>query len=582
MPSALGSRARRAFVLSVSLSMTLSGCEPESAEETPLEPIDSLPPPGLQSSALAVGAPDERPNILMIVADDLGYSDIGAFGGEIRTPNLDQLARSGRLLTDHHAAAACSPTRAMLIAGTDPHLVGLGTMAELILPEHQGKPGYEGYLNDKALSIAELLRDGGYHTYITGKWHLGLTERQSPKRWGFESSFVLTQGAGTHFAPDPRRPTPADRESTFRENGVETSVPPSFYSTDFYTDKLIAYLEAHRGDGKPFFALAAYTAPHWPLQAPDDAIARYRGVYDAGYEVIRQQRIARQKQLGVIPADMRPHDPLPSTLDNPRWEALSTAQKRLEARRMEVYAAMVDRLDENVGKLIRYLESTGQYDNTFVFFQSDNGAEAVGSKFADGANVDNRYENVGRRYSNVAYGQRWAEVSAAPFSQFKGWPGEGGISVPAIVRLPKQRSAQAPFSGLTQTLDLAPTFLELARAAAPGTRYKGREVHPFTGRSILPVLAGQAGSLYGPDNITAGELGGRRYVRRGSWKLVWAEPPYGKGAWTLHDLSSDRAEQQDVSALHPEVTRALRDAWTDYTKRVGVVVPYLSRIVSFF
>jgi arylsulfatase len=523
------------------------------------------------SNAAALRRSPERPNILLIIADDLGYSDIGAFGGEIHTPNLDALATQGRLLTDHHTAPTCSPTRSMLFSGTDHHLVGLGTMAELLQPEQIGKPGYEGYLNDHALSFADLLHDSGYHTYIAGKWHLGLTEERSPKAWGFESSFVLTQGAASHFAPDATRLTNADN-STYRENGAATSVPADFFSTNYYTDKLLQYLEANRGDGKPFLALATYTAPHWPLQAPEDFIDRYRGRYDAGYEAIRTRRVARQKQLGVIPWDFTPHQPLASTDTNPNWESLTPEQRKFEARRMEIYAAMVENLDFNIGRLFSYLKRTGQYDNTFIFFQSDNGAEG-GSGFQDNASNDNSYENLGRRYSNVAYGKRWGEVSAAPFRPWKAYTSEGGVSVPAIAHLPKQAFPRLHFSGFTHVSDLAPTFLELAGVADPGTAYKGRTVYPITGKSIVARLENRAFGVHAWDEVFAEELFGRRYVRRGHWKLLYIEPPFGSGAWALYDLANDAAESTDVAAQHPQIVAELEAEWAAYAARVGLIVP---------
>jgi arylsulfatase A-like enzyme len=544
--------------------VVLGGCEPPASEETgALEG---------QSAELLPSAASKRPNILLLVADDLGYSDIGAFGGEIHTPNLDRLALAGRVLADHHSAATCSPTRSSLISGTDHHLAGLGSMAELLLPEQQGKPGYEGYLNPRSLSIADLLKDSGYHTYVAGKWHLGLTEDKSPKAWGFESSFVLTQGASSHFAPDPQRPTAADATSVYRKDGVQTTVPADFFSTDFYTDKLLEDLAAHEGDGQPFFAFAAYTAPHWPLQAPDVYLDRYRGRYDAGYDAIRAGRIARQKLLGVVPLDARPSEPLPSTEDNPRWHDLSAEQQRFEARRMEIYAAMVENLDHNIGRLIDYLERTGQLKHTFIFFQSDNGAEGGGS-FPYTETNDDSYENLGKRYSNVSYGKRWAEVSATPFRLWKAYSTEGGVVVPAIAHLPKQKLPRFAFHGLTHVSDLAPTFLELAGAKDPGASYKGRSVNPITGRSILPRLEGRAWVVHPVGTVLADELFGRRYVKRDQWKLVWIEPPYGTGDWALYDLSRDLAESTDVSTQHPEIAAELRAQWDAYVARVGVVLP---------
>ncbi|MET0285711.1 MAG: arylsulfatase [Polyangiales bacterium] len=546
--------------------VALGACEPAQSDDAVQESVEG------QQAELLPSAANKRPNILLLVADDLGYSDIGAFGGEIHTPNLDRLAFAGRVLADHHSAATCSPTRSSLISGTDHHLAGLGSMAELLLPEQQGKPGYEGYLNDRSLSIADLLKDSGYHTYVAGKWHLGLTEDKSPKAWGFESSFVLTQGASAHFAPDPQRPTAADATSVYRKDGVQTSVPADFFSTDFYTDRLLENLAAHEGDGKPFFAFAAYTAPHWPLQAPDEYLDRYRGRYDGGYDAIRAGRIARQKLLGVVPFDARPSEPLPSTEDNPGWEDLSAEEKRFEARRMEIYAAMVENLDHNIGRLIEYLERTGQLDNTFIFFQSDNGAEGGGS-FPYTETNDDSYENLGRRYSNVSYGKRWAEVSATPFRLWKAYSTEGGVVVPAIAHLPKQKLPRLSFHGLTHVSDLAPTFLELAGAKDPGTSYKGRSVNPITGKSILPRLESRAWTVHPEGTVLADELFGRRYVRRDQWKLVWIEPPYGTGAWALYDLANDRAESKDVSAQFPEVASELRAEWDAYVTRVGVVLP---------
>ena len=514
---------------------------------------------------------DGRPNILFIMADDLGYSDIGAFGGEIRTPNLDRLAREGRILTDHVASTACSPTRAMLISGADPHLVGLGAMAELIWPAQAGKPGHEGYLNRRALSVAELLRDSGYHTYIAGKWHLGLGEERGPNAWGFESSFVLSEGAAGHFAPDPKRLTLADLQVTYRENGVQTTVPDDFFSTDYYTDKLLEYMAAHERDGKPFFAFAAYTAPHVPLQAPDAFIDRYRGVYDVGYEAIRQKRIERQKALGILPPDAMP-SALAATIDNPDWNALPPQRKRVEARVMEVYAAMVENLDHNVGRLIAYLEQTKQYDHTFVFFQSDNGPEG-NATFLNDQNSDNSFENIGRRYSNVASGKRWAEVSATPHRAWKAYMTQGGIAVPAIARLPRTGAARAAFAGITHTTDLAPTFLELARIPRPSASHRGREVAPMTGRSLLPGLSGMAPSVHPPGTLFADELNGGRYARRDKWKLLWYQPPLTAGQWVLLDLANDPSETRDVSSANPEVAQALREGWLDYAKRVGVVLP---------
>ena len=518
----------------------------------------------------------ERPNILLILADDLGYSDLGAFGGEIETPNLNRLAASGLQLTSMYAAPTCSPTRAMLMSGTDNHLAGLGAMAEAIQPFQRGKPGYEGYLNQQSYSISELLRDGGYRTSMVGKWHLGLAPEQGPDRRGFEQSFTLLEGGGVHFKPTPGS-TAKIEQITYRENGQPVELPDDFYSTDFYTDKLIDYLKAGEGSGKPFFAYAAYTSPHWPLQAPDAYLDKYRGRYDSGYDEVRLARIARMKDKGLLPPNFQAAAPLPVTPLLPGWQQLNAQQRQVEARKMEIYAAMVDNLDHNVGRLLDYLRQSGQLDNTLVVFMSDNGAAGERHElfYPPGPDTDNSLQNLGRRGSQIDYGLRWAEVSAAPMRLFKGTTAEGGISVPAIVQLPVSIRRQGLERSVARVDDLAPTFLALAAQPEPGDSYRGQAKHPITGRSMLPMLQGK-----GRDEvIMAGELFGSRYYREGNLKLLglvlWAKPGEAPKPlrWQLFDLSSDRGEQQDLSSSQPQTVERLKQAWQAYARQVGVVAP---------
>lgn len=529
-------------------------------------------------SGAAVAA--EQPNILLILADDLGYSDLGAYGGEIATPNLDQLAANGLQLTNMYAAPTCSPTRAMLMSGTDNHLAGLGTMAESLQPFQRGKPGYEGYLNERSHSIAELLRAGGYRTSMVGKWHLGLEPGQGPDRRGFEQSFTLLEGGGVHFKP-PAQPTAKIERITYRENGQPVELPEDFYSSDFYTDKLIGYLEKGRDSGKPFFAYAAYTSPHWPLQAPQAWLEKYRGRYDQGYDRIRQARIERQREKGLLPEDFVAAQRLPVAADLPGWDQLDLQQRRVEARKMEIYAAMVGNLDYNIGRLLDYLKRTGQYDNTLVVFMSDNGAagERHEQFYPAGPGTDNRLENLGRRGSQIDYGLRWAEVSATPLRLFKGSTAEGGISVPAIVHLPRALARQGIERGVARVDDLAPTFLAIAGLPDPGDRYQGQAKHPITGRSMLPMLQGQAV----PPRALAGELFGSLYYRDGERKLLglrpWAMPGQAPQPvrWQLFDIARDRGEVEDLSAREPERFEQMKQAWQAYARRVGVVAPGLPK-----
>ncbi|QJE02489.1 arylsulfatase [Massilia forsythiae] len=591
---------------------------------------------GVPGAATTPAAPAKRPNILYIMADDLGYSDIGAFGGEIETPNLDALARDGRLLANHHTGTVCAITRAMLISGTDHHLVGEGTMGAP-RDERRGLPGYEGYLNDSALSVAQLLRDGGYHTYMAGKWHLGAGEEgkgKTPDQWGFERSYALLPGAArNHFGHEP-----ADARN-YSEDGRFVQPGPGFYSTDFYTRKLIEYIDARRGDGKPFFAYAAYTSPHWPLQVPEPYLSKYKGRYDAGYDAIRLARIARMKQLGIIPADFTPYAGLPETLrQSPatansgtpqaryvnavngaaqghvdygpgrvvkKWDSLTPLEKKAQARYMEIYAGMVDNLDHNIGLLIRYLKEIGEYDNTFIMFQSDNGAEGwpvdggADPRATDEANAaPEAYAKLGTdQLKRIQYGLRWAEVSAAPFRNVKGASHEGSVSTPLIVRLPGgsgQGGRQPVLRDWTYVTDNTATFLAVAgiepprRPAPPDPDaaggkdrnagkvvYKGRNVYPVSGTSLLPLLRGDRLAERGLP--AADESYGRGYVfsADGRWKAVWAEPPQGPtdGHWQLYDLRSDRGENRDVAAGHPEVVAQLVQRWQAYMTQVGGVEP---------
>ncbi|MEK1907594.1 MAG: arylsulfatase [Pseudomonas sp.] len=532
---------------------------------------------GVLMAGNAVAA-DTRPNILVIVADDLGYSDPGAFGGEISTPQLDRLAASGVQLTSMYAAPTCSPTRSMLLSGTDNHLAGLGSMAEGLQPFQRGQPGYEGYLNQRSYSIAELLRDGGYHTLMAGKWHLGLAPDQGPDKRGFEQSFSLLEGGAAHFKPAATAPAKIEQVN-YRENGQPVELPEDFYSTDFYTDKLIGYLQNTRKDGKPFFAYAAYTSPHWPLQAPEAYLQKYQGRYDQGYDSVRLARIERMKKLGLLAADFQPAQPLPANPKLPQWSQLSAEQQKVEARKMEIYAAMVDNLDHNIGRLLDYLRASGQYDNTLIVFMSDNGAagENHAQFYPVGPNTDNSYANLGRRGSQIDYGLRWAEVSAAPLHLFKGTTGEGGISVPALVHMPQALQRQGRENGVARVDDLAPTFLAVAGLPLPSQADK----NPITGKSLLPLLAGQGSPHEG--QALAGELFGNAYYREGNLKLLGMRPQAGFGdapqppQWQLFDLARDRGENNDLAAAQPELVQRLKQAWMGYAKQVGVVFPPLAK-----
>lgn len=531
----------------------------------------------------AGAAAQRRPNILLIVADDLGYTDIGAFGGEIATPNLDALAREGVRLAQFYSAPTCSPTRSMLMSGTDNHLAGLGNMFEELRENQRGRPGYEGYLNDHVVALPELLRDAGYHTYMAGKWHLGLDEAHSPAARGFERSFALTQGGAGHFN---ELPLIGGRPAMYREDGRQVSLPAGFYSSRTYSERLVEYLEARPDDNRPFFAYLAYTAPHWPLQAPDESIARYAGRYDAGYDALLRARIDGLNKAGLLADHVQP---VARGAGEPAWDDLSDQERRIAARKMEIYAAMVDDLDRHLGNVLDLLRRRGEFDNTFIFFMSDNGPEgsdvgelaggAVGRWAAECC--DNGLENMGKANSYVWYGPAWARAGAAPFRMHKAYTTEGGIRVPAIVRYPSAIPGGTTYRGLATVMDVMPTILELAGVGHP-ERFQGREVLPIRGASMLAALSGATANVHAGDYVMRWELFGRRAVRQGDWKIVW-EPAGAHGtpsdlgatpdAWRLYNLENDPGEQIDLARREPQRLQELVASWDAYANETGIVLP---------
>jgi arylsulfatase A-like enzyme len=535
--------------------------------------IPGFSAPDKSETAATKPAPEktERPNILFILADDLGYSDLGVYGSEIPTPNLDTLAKGGMLLTNFYSGLACSPTRAMLMSGTDNHLAGVGIMGNPSREDQKGKPGYVGYLNFRVASLANLLGDAGYNTYITGKWHLGMDVENGPVARGFKRAFVSLDGAAHLNGWDWRGPQLAN----YRDGEKQVQVGDDFYSTRVYTEKMIEYIENDRKDDKPFFAYLAYTAPHWPLQAPDESIARFKGKYDRGYQALYEERFNRLKKLGFVKPDAKP---ISNERFQPAWDALSNEEKKVEARKMEIYAAMVSDLDTYIGKVIAYLKEIGEFDNTFIMFMSDNGAEAnrmdLAPFIADhvGKEYDHSLENLGRENSYVMYGKNWASVSAAPFFRHKMTGFEGGIHVPAFVNYPKLVTPGTRNSGAGHVMDILPTLLELANTKHPGTSYQGKEVLPVKGKSLIPLITGKVDQIHDKNAIMGFELHGHRSIRQGDWKLVWDFAlPEKERRWSLYNLAEDPFEQHDLSETMPEKYKEMINNWDVYAKENEVI-----------
>jgi arylsulfatase len=523
-----------------------------------------------------------RPNIVLIVADDMGYADMGMFGGEIRTPNLDALARQGVRFTDFYTSVTCSPTRSMMLSGTDTHIAGLGNMEEMIAPNQKGVRGYEGVLNDDVLAFPQLLRDAGYHTYMAGKWHLGKEPDKIPAARGFERDFTLLQGAGSYF-DDTGLNARSPRSVFTRDGKYLASLPGDYYATRTYTDEMIGFIESNRGDDKPFFAYVSHQAPHDPFHLPEDWLRRYETDYDQGWDATRKQRLKRMVELGIVPADTRPADRMWFL---PDASNLAPGPRAIAARKMELYAAMVENMDHHIGRLIDYLKSIDEYDDTLFLFFSDNGPEGtdLGAMLRGQAGSENFLFHAikwsqthpdawGRTGSYVGYGAPWAQVSATPFRLYKGWPAEGGIRSPLLVSGAEvRRPAGSINDGVMHVMDVAATLLDVAGVDPPSS-YKGREIAPMQGRSWAPMLAGKAESPRGPENWLGWELWGNRAIRKGDWKLLWLHKPMGTADWELFNLKEDPGETHDLASEHPKKVRELLALWKEYVRTNNVILP---------
>ncbi len=483
-----------------------------------------------------------RPNILLILADDMGYTDLGSFGGEIATPNLDTLAYGGLRFTNFHVGPSCAPTRGMLMSGTTTIEAGVLGLDVPLLPE--------------VASLPERMRALGYHTYMAGKWNLGVEEADSPARRGFESSYALVRAGDNHLGHSN---FPAS-DVAYRENGVRTDPPEGWYSSRLYTDKLIEYIDRNAGDGTPWFGYLALTAPHWPLQAPEDWIDRYRGRYDDGYEVLRETRVATATERGVLPDG---HDLGNHVAEAPPWDTLDDEEQRRSARAMEIYAAMTENMDFHVGRLIDYLEETDAMENTVIFFLSDNGASGQDSSFRPRTiprtDTDNSLANMGREGSFVAYGRGWAEAAMAPYRDVKGSLHSGGTLSSTFVHHGSVADPGGFDDGFLTVMDLLPTFVDIGGGEVSGTQFEGREVLPVRGRSCRGRVLGDAAPVH--DEAVPFLIGGGSSLVRWPWKILGTPVGGGGGGgpveWMLFNLADDPGETTDLAGQYPDVRAEL-------------------------
>jgi arylsulfatase A-like enzyme len=527
----------------------------------------------LFTAALAAHAasPKAAPNIVILVADDWGFTDLGAYGSEIATPHIDALAKQGTKFSNFHTASVCSPTRAMLLTGVDNHRNGVGNMPETTPAAHAGKPGYEGVLNDRAITLATLLKDRGYHTYITGKWHLGKTPATLPGRRGFERSFIQADSGSDNW--ENRTYMMLYDKAYWFEQDKEVQLPKDFYSSTLFVDKAIDYIDAGRASGKPFFTYIGFQANHIPLQAPKAFVEKYQGRYDAGWAALRQERRDRAAVLGLIPKGS-PMVALASTLD---WNALSADEKRERAKHMEVYAAMAEAMDHEVGRLVAHLKFRGQFDNTVFVFLSDNGSDPADPLNIPAARAyvrmyyDTQAQVRGGKGTFSANGPSWASATVAPLHGYKYFAGEGGLRVPLVISGIPGMAKDHLSSAFTHVTDIVPTLLAAAGIPDHHGNYQGKAVEPIIGRSMLPMLLGQIKTVHTADQPIGYELAGSAALFKGDYKLVKNIAPLGDGQWRLHHLLTDPGEVLDVAAIEPERFQTMLVDYEAYALANGVL-----------
>lgn len=518
-------------------------------------------------AAFATAAEAARPNVVLLLVDDAAMMDLGAYGGEARTPHIDELAAAGALFTSYHTSPLCSPSRAMLLTGIDNHRTGVATIEEVLPPEQRGRPGYSLRLEPGVLTVATRLKRAGYRTYMTGKWHLGHGPGDLPHAHGFDRSFVLDASGADNWEQKPYMPY--YRTAPWFEDGRPADLPRDFYSSKFLVDRMIQYLDAQR-DGAPFFAYVAFQAVHIPIQAPREFTARYDGRFDAGWQALRDARWARAKERGLIPHDA-PLAPMPERTRS--WDGLSADEKRMWAKSMAVYSGMLEAMDHHIGRLIDHLKARGEFENTIFMVTSDNGPEPSDPVHAPAMNIWMAFhgyswevETLGERGSLAFVGPDWAAALSSPARLFKFTTAEGGLRVPFVVAGPGVATARTHAAPAFVT-DVAPTILDYAGVTA--TSAAGEIA--ITGRSLRPVLEGHAERAHPIDAPVGVEVAGNAALFKGYHKIVRNAPPHGDGRWHLYDVAKDPGETADLSTADPPRVEAMVRDYAAYVKTMGVL-----------
>ncbi|WP_246202878.1 arylsulfatase [Sphingomonas lacunae] len=538
-------------------SLTLAGAQ--SSNGSPANPVEPDP---------------SKPNIVILLADDWGFTDVGAFGGEMATPNLDALAANGVRFSNFHVAGSCSPTRAMLQTGVINHRAGLGNMPETIPPEHLGKPGYESHINDRVVTIAEQLGAAGYATYLSGKWHLGHTPETLPTARGYRRAFALSQSGADNFENKPN--LLLYDEADWTEDGRRAVLPERFYSSTLIIDKMMGYIDEGRGSGRPFLASVNFIANHIPVQASDADVAAYDGRYDAGWDALRRSRREGAIRAGVMPEGMR-FVRMDTTGD---WARLTPEERAQRTGAMEVYGGMATAMDREVGRLVDHLKAIGEYERTIFVFLSDNGGEATDPMSAGGFTTfntrmlyDQRVEQQGRRGSFTSIGAGWASSVSSPLRGYKFTASEGGLRVPLIIAWPGNPAFRtgSVAGGFAHVTDITPTLLSLAGVAPQQGEWRGRAVEPMIGRDLTPALTGQVEGVHPADAPFGYELSGNAVLFKGDWKLVKNLPPYGTGEWELYNIAQDPGEVTNLASAEPSIHAQMQADYNDWAKANGVL-----------
>ena len=502
-----------------------------------------------------------RRNIILILSDDMGYSDLGCFGGEVETPNLDGLAQNGLRFTQFYNGARCCPTRASLISGCYQHQVGIGHMTNTPnnFTQHDlGIPEYRGFLNRNSLTIAEVLKDAGYSTLMAGKWHLGISDQSKwPLQRGFDKFYGIIPGASNFFKPT------YPRGITYMNDTISVS-DEDYYTTDAFTENAIKFIRESKKENaaKPFFLYLAYTAPHWPLNAPQEVVGKYKGKYMAGWTKLRETRFARMKEMGIIDENWEL-----SGQDSREWDSLSEEKKKEMGTRRAIYSAMVEQMDRNIGKLITFLKNENELDNTLIIFLNDNGACAEGGELGGGP--AEQLETKEGYF--LSYGGAWANASNTPYREYKHWVHEGGIGTPFIVHWPgvipedKQGQLISEYGFLP---DIMATFIEAANTKYP-EEYKGNKIVPTSGKSLIPLFKGENKRIHTEPIFWEHE--GNKAVRLGKYKLVSKWNPKIETAWELYDLENDRTEMNDLAKSLPEKVAEMDKMYQDWARENHVL-----------